>query len=98
MRHCSGWNLNNLAVILIVAGSMPLTGDHSAAAEVSAEIGGRFESNASNSDQPGDRLADGFLTVRADAAGTVRIGGELEAGPPLRNGRGSISIPGAQPD
>jgi hypothetical protein len=67
MRHWSASNLNNLAVFLIVAGSMPLTGDHAGAADMSAEIGSRFESNASNSDQPGDRLADGFLTVRVDA-------------------------------
>ena len=45
-------------------------GRHLAVAPIlRAEIGGRFESNASNSDQPSDRLADGFLTVSARTRG-----------------------------
>lgn len=66
MRLCAGWRLNNLAIVLMLGG-LPPKYTFAAAAEVTAEIGSRFESNASNSDKPSDRLADGFLTARVSA-------------------------------
>ena len=67
MRLFAEWRQNNLAFVLLLVGSLPLTGTPAIAADVGAEIGSRFESNASNSNRPSDRLADGFLTARVDA-------------------------------
>ena len=70
MRLFPGSRQTNLAFVLLLVGSLPLTGTPAIAADVSAEIGSRFESNASNSNRPSDRLADGFLTARVDAGTT----------------------------
>ena len=67
MRLFAERRQNNLAFVLLLVGSLPLTGAPAIAADVSAEIGSRFESNASNSNRPSDRLADGFLTARVEA-------------------------------
>jgi hypothetical protein len=67
MRLCAGWRLNNLAYLILLACNLPPKGTLAVAADFAAEIGSRFESNASNSDRPSDRLADGFLTARVDA-------------------------------
>jgi hypothetical protein len=67
MRLCAGWRLNNLAYLILLACNLPPKGTLAVAADFAAEIGSRFESNASNSDKPSDRLADGFLTARVDA-------------------------------
>ena len=66
MRLCAGWRLNNLAYLILLACNLPPKGTLAVAADFAAEIGSRFESNASNSDKPSDRLADGFLTARVD--------------------------------
>ena len=67
MRLCAGWRLNNLAYLILLACNLPPKGTLAVAADFAAEIGSRFESNASNSDKPSDRLADGFLTAHVDA-------------------------------
>ncbi|HEY5707505.1 MAG TPA: hypothetical protein VIS96_18250 [Terrimicrobiaceae bacterium] len=67
MRRCAAWRLNNLAIVLMLVGAVPPKAIFAAAADISVEIGSRFESNASNSNKPSDRLADGFLTAHVDA-------------------------------
>jgi hypothetical protein len=67
MHFCAGARLTKLTFLLLVPAVLPLKDASSAALEFSAEIGGRYESNASNSNQASDRLADGFFTARLDA-------------------------------
>ena len=74
MRLCARWRNDKLAFVLLLAVILPLKGTLAAAAEVSAELGGRFESNASNSNLPSDRLADGFFTVRIDVGTSGVLG------------------------
>ncbi|HEY5768943.1 MAG TPA: hypothetical protein VIS71_03765 [Terrimicrobium sp.] len=74
MRLRAGWRLNNLAYLILLVCDLTPKGTRAVAAEIAAEVGGRFESNASNSDRPSDRLADGFLTARAEA-GTTGVWG-----------------------
>lgn len=74
MRLCARWRLDKLAFVLLLAVILPLEGVLAAAAEISAEIGGRFESNVSNSNLPSDQLSDGFFTARVDA-GTSGVWG-----------------------
>jgi hypothetical protein len=59
----AGRKLPKLTFVLLLAAVWPLQGVLSAALEVSAELGGRYESNASNSNLASDRLADGFFTA-----------------------------------
>jgi hypothetical protein len=54
-------------IVLLFAAVLPLKGALSAALEISAELGGRYESNASNSNLASDRLADGFFTAHLHA-------------------------------
>jgi hypothetical protein len=74
MRLCAGWRRNNLAFVFLLVCSLPPKGTLAVAADLTAEIGSRFESNVSNSDKPSDRLAEGFLTARLDA-GTSGVWG-----------------------
>ena len=74
MRHRARWRQNSLAIALIVAGNMSPQYASAAPIDFTAEIGSRFESNASNSDKPSDRLADGFLMLRLDV-GTKGVWG-----------------------
>jgi hypothetical protein len=67
MRLCAGWKLDRLTLVLLLAAVLPLRVSLAAALEISAEVGGRFESNVSNSNLASDRLADGFFTARLDA-------------------------------
>ena len=67
MHFCSGARLTKLTFLLLVPAVLPLKDASSDALEFSAEIGGRYESNASNSNLASDRLADGFFTARLDA-------------------------------
>jgi hypothetical protein len=66
MRLGARWRLDKLAFGLLLATILPLESVLAAAAEISAEIGGRFESNVSNSNLASDQLADGFFTARVD--------------------------------
>ena len=74
MSLCPGRNLPKLAFVLLFAAVLPLKGALSAALEISAELGGRYESNASNSNVASDRLADGFFTAHLHA-GTSGVWG-----------------------
>jgi hypothetical protein len=74
MRLCAGWTLDRLTLVLLLAAVWPLRVTLAAALEISAEVGGRFESNVSNSNLASDRLADGFFTARLDA-GTSGVWG-----------------------
>jgi hypothetical protein len=67
MRLCPGWTLDRLTLVLLLAAVLPLRVSLAAALEISAEVGGRFESNVSNSNLASDQLADGFFTARLDA-------------------------------
>jgi hypothetical protein len=69
-----GWRLNKLLSVTLLAAILPLRTALPAAAEISAEVGGRFESNVSNSNLASDQLADGFFTARLDA-GTSGVWG-----------------------
>jgi hypothetical protein len=74
MSLCPGKNLTKLAFVLLFVAVLPLEGALSAALEISAELGGRYESNASNSNLASDRLADGFFTAHLQA-GTSGVWG-----------------------
>jgi hypothetical protein len=74
MRFYARWKPDRLTCVLFLAAILPLKGVLAAAAEISAEIGGRFESNVSNSNLASDRLADGFFTARLEA-GTSGVWG-----------------------
>lgn len=74
MHLCARWTLDRLTFALLLAAILPLKALHAAAAEISAEVGGRFESNVSNSNLPSDRLSDGFFTARLEA-GTSGVWG-----------------------
>jgi hypothetical protein len=74
MHLCVGCRLAKLTFALLFIAILPLKDVLAAAAELSAEVGGRFESNASNSNLSSDRLADGFFTARVDA-GTSGVWG-----------------------
>ena len=63
MNFCAGARLTKLTFLLLVPAILPLKDASSAALEFSAELGGRYESNASNSNLASDRLADGFFTA-----------------------------------
>jgi hypothetical protein len=67
MDLCPGRKLPKLTFVLLLAAVLPLKCVLSAALEISAELGGRYESNASNSNLPSDRLADGFFIVHLNA-------------------------------
>ena len=67
MHLCGRWTLDKLTFALLLAAILPLKALYAAAAEFSAEVGGRFESNVSNSNLPSDRLSDGFFTARLEA-------------------------------
>jgi hypothetical protein len=67
MDLCAGRNLAKLSFLMLLAAVLPLPSILGAALEVSAELGGRYESNASNSNLASDRLADGFFTVHLQA-------------------------------
>ena len=58
-------------MILLACALAPLKDSLAANPDIVAEITGRYESNASNSDRPSDRLADGFLVA---AVGLGRSG------------------------
>jgi hypothetical protein len=66
MCHRAAWRLTCLALALIAGGSLAPRNTSAAPLDLAAEVGNRFESNASNSDRPGDQLADGFLTLDLD--------------------------------
>ena len=70
MRLSLGWKNINL-VMLLACALAPLKDTLAANPDIIAEITGRYESNASNSDRPSDRLADGFLVA---AVGLGRSG------------------------
>ncbi|MGA7902195.1 MAG: hypothetical protein WCA06_06155 [Terrimicrobiaceae bacterium] len=74
MRLFSGRRRNNLTFAIFLVCSLPLESTRAVAGDLAAEIGSRFESNASNSDKPSDRLADGFFMARAEA-GTKGVWG-----------------------
>ena len=74
MDLCPGRKLPKLTFGLLLAAVLPLNGVLSAALEFSAELGGRYESNASNSNLASDRLADGFFTAHLNA-GTSGVWG-----------------------
>jgi hypothetical protein len=74
MHLCAGRKLPKLTFALLLAAVLPLKGVLGAALEVSAELGGRYESNASNSNLASDRLADGFFTAHLNA-GTSGVWG-----------------------
>ena len=67
MQFCAGRKLPKLTFVLLLAAVLSLKSALGAALEVSAELGGRYESNASNSNLASDRLADGFFTARLNA-------------------------------
>jgi hypothetical protein len=67
MRPFTGWRRNNLTLAILLACGLPLERPLAVTADLAGEIGSRFESNASNSNKPSDRLADGFFTARAEA-------------------------------
>ena len=69
-----GRKLPKLTFGLLLAAVLPLNCVLSAALEFSAELGGRYESNASNSNLASDRLADGFFTAHLNA-GTSGVWG-----------------------
>lgn len=69
-----GGRLNKVLSVTLLAAVLPLRTTLPAAAEISAEVGGRFESNVSNSNLASDQLADGFFTARLDA-GTSGVWG-----------------------
>ena len=64
MSLCAARKLAKLTLVWLLAAVWPLAGVLGAALEVSAELGGRYESNVSNSNLASDRLADGFFTSR----------------------------------
>jgi hypothetical protein len=74
MNFCAGARLTKLTFLLLVPAILPLKDASSAALEFSAELGGRYESNASNSNLASDRLADGFFTAHLNA-GTSGVWG-----------------------
>ena len=74
MDLCAGRNLAKLSFLMLLAAVLPLPSMLGAALEVSAELGGRYESNASNSNLASDRLADGFFTAHLQA-GTSGVWG-----------------------
>jgi hypothetical protein len=61
MRLHAARTQNKLACVLLLVSSLPLKGTLPFGADLTAEIGSRYESNVSNSDRPSDRLADGFF-------------------------------------
>jgi hypothetical protein len=63
MHLCAGGKLTKLAFALLLGAVFLPKSISGAALEISAELGGRYESNASNSNLASDRLADGFFTV-----------------------------------
>jgi hypothetical protein len=67
MSLCAARKLAKLTLVWLLAAVWPLAGVRGAALEVSAELGGRYESNVSNSNLASDRLADGFFTAHLNA-------------------------------
>jgi hypothetical protein len=61
MDLCPGRKLAKLAFVMLLAAALPLRCVLGAALEIAAELGGRYESNASNSNLASDRLADVFF-------------------------------------
>ena len=74
MQFCAGRKLPKLTFVWLLAAVLSLKSALGAALEVSAELGGRYESNASNSNLASDRLADGFFTAHLNA-GTSGVWG-----------------------
>ena len=74
MSLCAARKLAKLTLVWLLAAVLPLAGVLGAALEVSAELGGRYESNVSNSNLASDRLADGFFTAHLNA-GTSGVWG-----------------------
>jgi hypothetical protein len=74
MDLCQARKLAKLTFVLLLATLLLLTCALGAAWEISAELGGRYESNASNSNLASDRLADGFFTAHLQA-GTSGVWG-----------------------
>ena len=90
MNFCAGARLTKLTFLLLVPAILPLKDASSAALEFSAELGGRYESNASNSNLASDRLADGFFTAHLKLA-PVACGVAIGAG--MLISRGKVNRP-----
>jgi hypothetical protein len=74
MSLCAARKLAKLTLVWLLAAVLPLAAVRGAALEVTAELGGRYESNVSNSNLASDRLADGFFTAHLNA-GTSGVWG-----------------------
>ena len=88
MDLCPRRKLAKLAFVMLLAAVLPLRCVLGAALEIGAEVGGRYESNASNSNLASDRLADGFFTARLEE-GTCGVWVATGAGMPISPARGN---------